>query len=74
MAVCDFAPPPSQVNHCQFWEEWVGLGEELSGYLCDLFNSLPAVYMYPEGHSTPPMIASGHRLSPEEVRREMESR
>ncbi len=31
---------PSQVDHCKFWEEWVGLWEGLSADLRDLFNCM----------------------------------
>ncbi len=80
MAVCEFAPPPSQVDHCQFWEEWVGLGKELFGDLRDLFNCMFILTASQQCTRTLRetvrhlWIASGHRLSPEEVWREMESR
>ncbi len=58
----------------------MGLGEGLSGDLCDLFNCMFVLTVSLQCTRTlretvrHPWIASGHRLSPEEVWREMESR
>ncbi len=73
MAVCEFAPPPSQVDHWQFREEWVGLGEGLSGDLRNLFNCMFVLTASLQCTRTLRetvrhlWIASGHQLSPEEV-------
>ncbi len=81
VAVYDFVPTPFSgppLPNDQFWEEWVGLREGLSADLRDLFNRMfvltPSLQCTLRETVCHPWIASGHRLSPEEVRREMESR
>ena len=76
LSLCMFAG--GALPNDQFWSEWADLRALFSLELCDLFNRIfvlvPSLRCSLQDMLRHPWVASGTRLTPEEIRTQMEAR